>query len=187
MIRTLTLAALAAALVVPTARAQQPAGKAAVNDALFAAAAAIGGVAEVSLSELGMQKATDPELKKFSQQMVSEHTRMNDELTALAARKRVPLPRTVDARAQFCAQSLAGLSGQDFDRCYAKAQLIAHMDAVGTFESEAERGQDSDMKALAAKALPRIKEHLRMIKPIATRYEKEEPSSPRPASERPAR
>ena len=28
------------------------------------------------------------------------------------------------------------------------------------------------MKALAAKALPKIEQHLRMIKPIAERYEK---------------
>src|SRR4051812_36483245 len=110
MIRILTLAAVAAVLVAPNARAQQSAAKAAVNDALFAAAAADGGLAEVSLSELGVQKATDPELKRFSQQMIEEHTRMNRELTALAAQKQIALPRALDVRAQFCAQNLAGLS-----------------------------------------------------------------------------
>src|SRR4051812_6451849 len=130
MMRTLIPAALAALLVVPAARAQQPAGQAAVSDPLFATAAAIGGMAELSISELGVQKATDPELKKFSQQMISEHTRMNAELAAVASQRGIALPRMVDPRAQFCAQSLAGLSGQEFDRCYAKAQLISHMDAV---------------------------------------------------------
>jgi len=173
MIRTLFLAAMAAVLLAPTARAQQSAGKAAVSDPLFAAAAASGGLAEVSLSEIGLRKATDPELKKFSQQMVADHTQMNGELTALAARKGIPLPRIPDARAQFCAQSLAGLSGGEFDKCYAKAQCLAHKDAVATFEAEAERGVDPDMKALASKALPRIKEHLKEIEPIAKRFEKE--------------
>jgi len=172
-IRILTLTAVAVALGVPTARAQGTASRAAVNDSLFATAAALGGMAEVSISELGAQKATDPELKRFSQQMIDEHTRMNAELTTLATRKQVALPRAVDARALFCAQSLQGLSGEEFDRCYAKAQLVAHMDSVATFEAEAERGQDPDMKALAAKSLPRIKEHLKMIKPIAQKYEKE--------------
>ena len=194
MIRTLTLAALAAALAAPMAHAQQgattsapapgSAARAGVNDMLFAEAAASGGLAEVSLSQLGVQKATDPELKKFSQQMIDEHTRMNAELTALAVQKRVPPPRMADVRAQFCAQSLAGLSGQEFDRCYAKAQLVAHMDSVATFEAEAERGMDRDMKALAAKALPHIKDHLKMIKPIAERYEKEKPSTAGAASEK---
>jgi len=200
MIRTLTLAALGAALVAPSAFAQQqptttprsasegtapgttttgPAtsGKAAVSDSLFAIAAADGGMSEVTIAELGVQKATDPELKKFSQRMVEEHTRMNGELTALASRKGMTLPRTLSAGHSFCAQSLAGLSGEEFDRCYAKAQLVIHMDSVAKFEAEAERGQDPDLKALAAKGLPHIKDHLKEIKPIAMRYEKEKPST----------
>jgi len=219
MIRSLTLAALVAALLTPKAQAQGTAtqgtatqgigaqgtatqgsatqgigaqgtatqgtaGRAAVNDSLFAMAAADGGLTEVTLSELGIQKATDPELKRFSQQMVDEHTRMNAELATLASRKGVTLPRTVDVRSQFCAQSLAGLSGQEFDRCYAKAQLVVHLDSVATFEAEAERGMDPDMKALASKSLSHIKQHLAQIKPIAQRYEQEKPSTAGARSDR---
>jgi len=174
MTRTVTLSTVfALALVATTARAQGTAPKMAVSDSLFAAAAASGGLAELTLSELGLQRATDPELKQFSQRMIDEHTRMNNELIQLAAQKQIPLPRMSDARAQFCAQSLAGLSGEEFDRCYAKAQLVCHMDAVGTFEAEAERGQDPQVKALAAKALPHIKDHLRAIRPLAMKFEKE--------------
>jgi len=125
------------------------------------------------LSEVGMQRATDPELKKFSREMYEEHTKMNQELTALAAQKRVGLPRTLDVRAQFCIQALKAASGDTFDRCYAKAQLCAHIDAIGAFEAESERGQDPQIRALAAKALPQIKEHFRMIKPIVMRLDKE--------------
>ena len=96
--------------------------------------------------------------------------------TGLAG-SRSPCLRTVDPKSQFCAQSLAGLSGEKFDRCYAKAQLVIHMDSVAMFEAEAERGQDPEVKALAAKALPHIKHHLATIKPIAMRYEKEHPST----------
>ena len=147
------------------------------DDEVLAAAAAVGGVTEVSLSKLGVQKATDPELKKFSQQMLQEHTQMNSELTQLASSRQMALPTAVDPKSQFCAQSLAGLSGEKFDRCYAKAQLVIHMDSVAMFEAEAERGQDPAVKALAAKSLPHIKHHLATIKPIAMRYEQEHPST----------
>ena len=185
MIRTLTLAALAAALAAPTAFAQQQqttsirqnTDAAPVNDQLFAVAAAIGGVSEVAIAQLGAQKATDPELKKFSQQMVQEHTRMNSELTQLASSRQIALPTTLDPKSQFCAQSLAGLSGEKFDRCYAKAQLVIHMDSVAMFEAEAERGQDPEIKAWAARTLPHIKQHLAMIKPHAEKAEKEKPST----------
>jgi len=184
MIRVLSLTALILAAAAMSAPAQQraattntntntAAAAAAVDDALFAGAAATAGLAEVTISQLGLQRATNSELKQFSQKMIDEHSQMNQQLAALAAKKGIALPRAVDVKSQFCAQSLAGLSGEKFDHCYAKAQLTAHMEAVATFEAEAERGQDPDVKALASQALPKIKEHLRMIKPIAMRYEKE--------------
>ena len=154
-----------------------------VNDALFAAAANDGGLSELTLSQLGAQRATDPELKQFSERMIEEHTRLNGELQTLAAQKGIRIPQTVDIRSQFCAQSLAGLSGEKFDHCYAKAQLVAHMEAVAAFEAESERGIDPDMRAMAARALPKIKSHLEMIKPIAKKYmkEKEEGSEHQPS------
>jgi putative membrane protein len=198
MTRTLTLASLAAALIVPLAHAQQPppataprpagtqparaiqgapaasANQSAVNDSLFVSAAGTGGQAELSIAELGMQRAKDPELKKLSQKFLDEHQKMNADLTNLATQKRLGVPRGVDARAAFCSQSLAGLSGEEFDRCYAKAQCVMHEDAVAAFEAEAKRGQDPDIKAWASKNLPHIKEHLKDIKPIAERLCKDE-------------
>jgi hypothetical protein len=50
------------------------------------------------------------------------------------------------------------------------------MDAVAQFEAESQRGIDPDMKALAARALPRIQEHLKTIKPIAKKYMNEKKS-----------
>src|SRR5690349_19365471 len=114
MIRTLTLAALAASLAATSAFAQQnqqqrdsqqrrqadrdSAHAAPVNDQLIAQAAAIGGVSELAVAQLGVERATDPELKKFSQQMVADHTRMNSELTQLASSRQIPLPTAVDPK-----------------------------------------------------------------------------------------
>ena len=86
------------------------------------------------------------------------------------------VPVTVDVRSQFCALSLSGLSGEEFDRRYARAQLAAHLEAVAMFKAEAERGLDPDTRALAAGDLPTIKSHLEMIRPIAEKSLKEEVS-----------
>ena len=175
MTRHMRLAALASCLLVPAAaQAQGTAPKAAVSDMLFASAAADCGMAEVMMSELGVQKATHPDLKKFSEHMVAMHTKMNAELTKLASSKGATLPKAVTDGHKFCYQNLAGLSGEEFDGCYAKAQLIAHMGTLAAFEAEAERGQDPEMKAFAAKGVAHIKEHIKEIKPIAMHYEKME-------------
>lgn len=167
----------ALALAVPTARAQETAGKAAVNDSLFAVVAAEGGTAEVQLSELGLQKAKGSDLKEFSRQMIDEHNKMNQELMTLAQRKGLALSRALSPGCQFTLQALAGESGDDFDRCYAKAQTIAHMQALAAFTAESERGQDPDIKAFAARHRPHIQEHLDKIKSICERYEKDQDKS----------
>ncbi len=199
MIRTMSLVSIVVASITLPARAQAPTrqgtpaeslgrthlgqtlggeaitgrGQSAVPDALFAAAAGSGGLAELNVSQIGFQRATDPQLKQFSQRMIDDHTKLNQQLMNVVTRKGIRVPETIDARAQFCAESLAGLSGEKFDECYAMAQLVIHMDALAMFEAEAHRGQDPDIRAVAASALPIIKEHLKTIKPIAMRYEKE--------------
>ena len=153
-------------------------------DALFAAAGGSGGLAEMNVSQIGFLRATDPQLKQFSQRMIDDHTKLNQQMMNVVTRKGISVPEVIDARAQFCAESLAGLSGEKFDECYATAQLVMHMDAVAIFEAEAHRGQDPDIRALAASALPIIKEHLKTIKPIAMRYEKEREKNEDPSAVR---
>ncbi len=173
MLRTPILAAFAAAtLASSSVFAQATSEKKGVSDALFAATAADGGMTEVLVSQMAVTKSTDPDLKKWSEQMVEEHTKVNNQLKELAAKKGVALPTTITPGHQFCAQSLMGLSGEEFDTAYALAQLVLHMSTIAVFEAEAERGQDPDMKAFAAKTLPHIKGHTKQLKPIAMRFEK---------------
>lgn len=187
MMRKLMLAALSTAVmtyVIPAqntktaipAQAAGSANQAAVSDPLFAAAAA-SGLDEVTISQLGGHRAADPELKRFSQQMIDEHSLANAELMALAGQKGIALLRTLDPRAYFCGQSLASLSGKDFDTCYATAQFVNHMEAVELFSAEAERGQAPQVKAWAVKLLPHIKGHLKAIQPIAQKAEQAKPST----------
>ncbi len=58
----------------------------------FMMEAARGGMAEVELSKLATTKAQNPEVKKFAQQMIQDHTNANTELKQLAGKKNVTLP-----------------------------------------------------------------------------------------------
>ena len=168
-----TLAALFAASLglAPVARAQQATAPAAAapafSDQLFAAAAAASDLAELTTSQLAETRGTDAEVKKFAQQMVADHTRTSQELTALAAAKRLTLPRAMSYQDQATGAALANCPPAEFDRDYAKTQLAAHICAVQLFTAETKHGQDPDVRAWAARTLPHLKEHLQMAKRLA--------------------
>ncbi len=60
-------------------------------DRRFLTKAAEGGMKEVALSELAQERAANPQVKSFAQQMVTDHTQMNNDLMQLAQRKGVSL------------------------------------------------------------------------------------------------
>lgn len=135
-------------------------------DVRFATKAAQGGVAEVELGQLATQKASDPDVKAFGQQMVDDHTKANDNLKAVAAKQGMTLPTDLDAKDQALKTKLANLSGVKFDLAYVKAMVKDHEDDVKEFQKESNSGKDPQIKDFAATTLPVLEEHLTKIKSI---------------------
>lgn len=138
----------------------------------FMKEAAIGGMAEVEAGRLAVTKATSPDVKKFAQMMVEDHSKANNELKALAAKKNVAAPTALDANKQSMMDELRGLSGADFDNTYIEGMVGDHEKTVATFERESQNASDPDIKAFAAKTLPTLRKHLDAIKGIQTKMNK---------------
>jgi putative membrane protein len=62
------------------------------TDRKFVMEAAQGGMEEVSLGHMAVDKATNPDVKQFAQRMIDDHSKANSELMALASQKGVNLP-----------------------------------------------------------------------------------------------
>ena len=142
---------------------------AAQNDALrnnFWTTAAQGGIAEVELGKIAQTKAANAEVKNFAKMMVEEHTKANNELKSLAAKRSINLPATMNSGNQSTLTELQNLVGEEFDREYVAAMVDNHEADVQLFESQAADDSDPDAKAFAAKTLPTLKKHLDMIKAI---------------------
>jgi putative membrane protein len=133
------------------------------TDQAFVKEAAIGGMAEVALGQLASTKATNDKVKAFAQRMVMDHGKANDELKTLASSKNMNVPATVDAKHQATHDRLARLSGVTFDRAYVSDMLADHRKDVAAFKREATSATDSDVKQFAAKTLPTLEEHLKMV------------------------
>lgn len=131
----------------------------------FMVDAAKGGAAEVQLGNLALQKSKNPDVRKFAQMMVDDHTKAGNELKELAAKKKVTLPNDIGS-SKSTADKLQTLNGADFDKEYVEDMVSDHEKDVAEFQKQANSASDPDVKAWAAKTLPTLKKHLDAIKAI---------------------
>ncbi|MEH1944429.1 MAG: DUF4142 domain-containing protein [Nostoc sp.] len=136
------------------------------SDRQFITQAAQDGLAEVQLGQLASQRGVSDAVKQFGQHMVEDHTQVNNQLKSLAVQKGVTLPTSIGNKNQQAKQSLSKLSGAKFDRQYLNQMLQAHEKDVSAFQTEAQQGQDADVKAFAAQSLPTLEEHLQQVRAI---------------------
>jgi len=134
-----------------------------VSDTAFANKAAIGGMAEVALGKMATGKATSASVKDFGSMMVMDHGKANAELLAIAQKKNITLPTSLDAEHQAKSDSLSKLRGKDFDKAYAAGMVADHKKTLALMQTEAQSGTDPELKAFAAKTAPVVQAHLDKI------------------------
>jgi putative membrane protein len=136
------------------------------DDFDFMTTAELAGLAEVELGKLAQTKAQNAEVKKFAAMMVTDHTKAGDELKAFGKKKDFKPATEMDSAHKATMEKLKGLSGAEFDKAYVDAMIDDHEDAVDLFEGQAKDGKDAELKAFAAKTLPTLQSHLKMINDI---------------------
>lgn len=143
------------------------ASNAPMKDQHFAKEAAMGGMAEVKLGQLAVQKAESTKVKDFGQKMVDDHSKANDQLKKIAGNENITLPSDISPKDQALYDRLSGLSGGSFDKAYMSAMVKDHKTDVAAFEKEASTGDDDQMKNFASSTLPTLKGHLEMATQVA--------------------
>jgi len=135
-------------------------------DAKFTTAAAVGGMAEVEMGKLALQKSSNAQVKEFATMMVNDHGKANTELMEIAAAKNITLPSTVDEEHKNKMDDLSKKSGTDFDKAYVDAMVDGHKSTLKLMEDESKNGADAELKAFATKTAPVVQTHLTMINKI---------------------
>jgi len=119
-----------------------------------------GNMAEISLSQMALQRSQNESVKQFAQMMVTDHTAAGTELQTLATSKSITLPTATDQKHQSAMTKLGGESGAAFDRDYMKQMVNDHEKTLSLLQKQAEKGTDADLKAFAAKMVPIVQGHL---------------------------
>jgi putative membrane protein len=130
----------------------------------FMMKAAQGGMAEVDMGNMASSKATNADVKKFGDRMVTDHSKANDELKQLAATKGVSLPTDVGDEHKKAMDEMSAKSGKDFDKAYMDDMVKDHEKDVAEFQKASKNAKDADLKSWATKTLPTLQEHLKMAK-----------------------
>lgn len=137
---------------------KSPAAALSDKDKDFIQAAAKGGMMEVEMGKMAQKQGKSADVKKFGTLMVTDHTKANSQLKALAKKKGV----TLDA----AAPKMDKMDDATFDKDYMADMVKDHEKDVAEFEAEAKDGSDADVKAWAAKTLPTLKKHLEKAKEV---------------------
>ncbi|HWC96351.1 MAG TPA: DUF4142 domain-containing protein [Candidatus Sulfopaludibacter sp.] len=161
-VRQSILTTLAAVTLAAGSAVAQNSADRMTSGSTFMNKAAQGGIAEVEMGRLAVQNGANEAVKNFGQRMIDDHSRANDELKQLAARKNVTLPTTPDAKEQAGIDRLGKAQGATFDREYMNMMVNDHKEDISEFEKAARTETDPDVKAFANKTLPTLREHLKL-------------------------
>ncbi len=137
-----------------------------VDDKSFLKTAAEGGLTEVELGKLAVQKSSNEAVKQFGQKMIDDHSKANDALKQVASKENVEVPDSLNSKSQAVVDKLSKLSGPAFDKAYMKDMLRDHEEDVAAFQGESQNGSDPATQQFAANVLPTIQEHLHMAKDL---------------------
>ena len=153
-------------LTPPHAAAQE------INDAQIAAIVVTANQVDIDAGELAAARATNPEVKKFGQQMVTDHKGVNKAAVDLATKLKVTPQENDTSRAlksggEKNLANLKTLKGAAFDKAYVDQEVAYHAQVIEALDKTLIPGaKNAELKALLVKVRPAFVAHLEHAKRI---------------------
>ena len=122
---------------------------------------------EAHEGQMAEKQASHADVKDLGKTLVQDHTQSYQQLTALAAKTGVSIPKGIDAAKDRTIAQLAPLKGARFDHQFTAYEIAGEQRAIAVFKREAEHGEDADVKAYAAKIVPVLEKHLQLAQKCA--------------------
>jgi putative membrane protein len=140
-----------------------------LSDDEFVRDVALKNMAEVELSRMALDKATNVEIKSFAQRMIDDHDAAGHKLKSVVSDQPIEWPAQLDEKHRKTVEELAQKQGGDFDRDYVEAMVEGHEDLAAKLESRLDVQSLADWKTAAAgrtqsKALPEPDVAMRDVK-----------------------
>ena len=144
-----------------------------VSDAQIASIVVTANQVDVDAGKLAAATTTNPEVRKFAQLMVTDHSGVNEQAVALVTRLKVTpedndTSRGLKAGGEKNVAALKALKGAAFDKAYVDHEVAYHqavLDAVD--KTLIPNAKNAELKALLVKVRPAFVAHLQHAKHLA--------------------
>jgi putative membrane protein len=144
----------------------------ALSDAQIAAIVVAANQVDIDAGQLAIKKAKSPEVKKFAERMVTDHSAVNKSAVDLVTKLKVTPEESdaskgltsggVDARGK-----LDKLEGDAFDRAYVDNEVAYHEAVIGVLKSQLiPAASNAELKSALVGAQPAFEAHLEHAKKI---------------------
>lgn len=166
--------AVAAAFAGSSAQAQQGAP----NDAQIAHIVVTANQVDIDAGKLAKSKSKNSEVKAFGQQMITDHSGVNKQATALVKKLKVkpednPTSKSLKEGGKENIANLKKLKGADFDRAYIDHEVAYHEQVVDAIDKTLlPNAKNPELKDLITKVRPAIVAHLEHAKQIQASLKK---------------
>lgn len=141
-----------------------------LTDSEIASVAVTANQIDVDYGKIALQKAKNPEAKKFAQTMVNDHESVIKQAVALTNKlgvtpKNNAIAQSLLDEAKKMKKTLKRKKGKAFDKAYIDNEVNYHEAAISTVKNTLiPQTQNAQLKELLQSALPLFEHHLKMAK-----------------------
>jgi putative membrane protein len=159
----LSTAIIACCLTSGLAFAQAPASK--LTDPQIAHIAYTAGLLDIQAAQLALKTSQNKDVRDFAQNMVTDHTAVNDKALALVKKLNVApedndTSRALTKQAADKAKELSALKGPAFDKAYVENEVAYHQTVNGALEKMLiPSASNAELKALLSTGLKIFQGH----------------------------
>jgi len=117
-------------------------------------------IMEVRLGQMAQQKGSNAAVKQFGQQMVTDHTNLENQLASVVSNNNAPFQPSMGKDNESEVSRLGKLSGADFDRQYMTSMIQHHQKDIAQLQSASQTARSAEARQLVTAALPVLQQHL---------------------------
>ena len=143
-----------------------------VNDAQIASIVVTANQVDIDAGKLAAERASRPEVKKFGELMVTDHTGVNKAAVELVTKLKVtpqdnPTSQSLKSGGDKNVANLKTLKGAAFDKAYVDQEVTYHQAVLDAVDKVLIPGaSNAELKALLVKVRPAFVAHLEHAKKV---------------------